>query len=389
MNKAILLLEDGTTYYGKYFTEPGEVAGEVVFNTSMTGYQEVLTDPSYKGQIVVMTYPQIGNYGINLSDNESATIQVEGFVVREYSKFYDNWRAKYSLLEFLNEKKILGIEEVDTRSLVRHIRLFGAMKGIISCYDFDKASLKKKLDNVPSIVGRDLVKEVTCKEKYIWQMQQDEKYNLINRIIVMDFGVKYNILRSIAKYVKEVIVVPANTEYNQILDLSPDGIILSNGPGDPVGVSYVLPTIRKLIEAKVPMFGICLGHQLISLALGGKTYKLKFGHRGINQPVKNLLTGKIEITAQNHGFCVDIASISNIAEVTHINLNDNTLEGVKYKDLPVFSVQYHPEASPGPHDASYLFEEFVRLIKNYSKNQTRKKKKNLLNDKNILWKMKK
>lgn len=378
MNKAILLLEDGTTYYGKYFTEPGEVAGEVVFNTSMTGYQEVLTDPSYKGQIVVMTYPQIGNYGINLSDNESATIQVEGFVVREYSKFYDNWRAKYSLLEFLNEKKILGIEEVDTRSLVRHIRLFGAMKGIISCYDFDKASLKKKLDNVPSIVGRDLVKEVTCKEKYIWQMQQDEKYNLINRIIVMDFGVKYNILRSIAKYVKEVIVVPANTEYNQILDLSPDGIILSNGPGDPVGVSYVLPTIRKLIEAKVPMFGICLGHQLISLALGGKTYKLKFGHRGINQPVKNLLTGKIEITAQNHGFCVDIASISNIAEVTHINLNDNTLEGVKYKDLPVFSVQYHPEASPGPHDASYLFEEFVRLIKNYSKNQTRKKKKNLL-----------
>lgn len=375
--KALVALEDGAIFEGKSFAGSGEVSGEIVFNTSMTGYQEILTDPSYKGQIVTMTYPLIGNYGINQVDMESRYIQVEGFIVREYQPFYSNWRATKSLAQFLEENEVLGIEGVDTRALTRHLRLAGAMKGVISTLDLDPSSLVKKAVAAPSLVKRDLVREVTCPKPYYFSRQSSDvscQESFIfsrrpttddrrPRVVALDLGIKFNILRHLEKKC-EVLVLPAHTKAIKILSLNPDGIFLSNGPGDPAGVGYVVETVRQLIGKK-PVFGICLGHQILGLALGGKTFKLKFGHRGGNQPVKNLLTGQVEITAQNHGFCVDIDSLDpDVVEPTHLNLNDNTLEGMRHRWLPVFSVQYHPENSPGPHDASYLFTQFFELMKN-------------------------
>jgi len=354
--KALLVLEDGKFFEGYSFGAEGEATGEVVFNTSMMGYQEILTDPSYKGQIVTMTYPLIGNYGANDEDFESTKPWVEGFVVREYSKIHSNWRAKKSLDEFLKKHNIVGIEEVDTRALTKHIRLQGAMKGIISTLSDDIKTLTEKAKRSPGVVGQDLVKDVSCKKRWWWK--KEGRY----KVIVVDCGVKFNILREISRFDCKVKVVPAKTSYQEILDLKPDGVIFSNGPGDPAAIPYVVETAKNLI-GKVPLFGICLGHQVLGQALGGKTYKLKFGHHGGNHPVKDVKTGKVAITAQNHGFCVDIASLPDEVEITHINLYDNTLEGIRHKKLPLFSVQFHPEASPGPHDAAYLFEEFFELIK--------------------------
>lgn len=354
--KALLVLEDGKFFEGYSFGAGGEATGEVVFNTSMMGYQEILTDPSYKGQIVTMTYPLIGNYGANDEDFESTKPWVEGFVVREYSKIHSNWRAKKSLDEFLKKHNIVGIEEVDTRALTKHIRLQGAMKGIISTLSDDIKTLTEKAKRSPGVVGQDLVKDVSCKKRWWWK--KEGRY----KVIVVDCGVKFNILREISRFDCKVKVVPAKTSYQEILDLKPDGVIFSNGPGDPAAIPYVVETAKNLI-GKVPLFGICLGHQVLGQALGGKTYKLKFGHHGGNHPVKDVKTGKVAITAQNHGFCVDIASLPDEVEITHINLYDNTLEGIRHKKLPLFSVQFHPEASPGPHDAAYLFEEFFELIK--------------------------
>lgn len=385
--KAILLLEDGLTFYGFSFGAEGEAIGEVVFNTSMTGYQEILTDPSYKGQIVTMTYPHIGNYGINSEDFESVKPQVEGFIVREYSKEYSNWRADKSLGEFLKENKVVGIEGVDTRSLVKHIRQKGAMKGIISTIDFDLKSLEKKLKLAPDIIGRDLVKDVTCKEPFIpdftiskfpnfqkvkFSDGKDRREHNLQAVVVLDFGVKLNILRMLVDVELKPIVVPADTSFEKILSLKPSGILLSNGPGDPDGVPYAIKTVEKLINHlsilpsnHLSIFGICLGHQIIGLACGGKTYKLKFGHHGANQPIKNLKTGSVAIVSENHNFAVVPDSLNDFTP-THINLNDETFEGMEHKSLPIFSVQFHPEASPGPHDTKYLFEKFASMVKNKS-----------------------
>jgi len=358
--KAILALEDGRVFKGESFGACGERYGEVVFNTSMTGYQEILTDPSYKGQIVTMTYPLIGNYGINKEDMESRKPFLEGFAVKEYSKLSSNWRSEKSLGDYLKENNILGIEGIDTRALTLHIRQAGAMKAILSTEDLDEKSLIKKAKESKGIVGIDLVKEVTGKKKYIWSKIKTKGY----KVVVLDCGVKYNILRELLNKGCRVIVVPANTTAKEILNLKPHGVLLSNGPGDPQAVKYVIETTRGLI-GKVPIFGICLGHQMLGLALGGETYKLKFGHHGANHPVKDLKTGKVSITVQNHGFCVDIDSLNKQdLKITHINLNDQTLEGMRHKKLPIFSVQFHPEASAGPHDASYLFGEFIRLMRN-------------------------
>ena len=357
--KALLVLEDGTNFCGNAFAGTGEVLGEVVFNTGMTGYQEVLTDPSYKGQIVTMTYPLIGNYGINSEDLESYKIQVEAFVVKEYESMPSNWRSQKTLADYLNQEGKIGIEGVDTRALTRHIRVAGAMKGIISTTDLNPASLTEKARASQGLLGRDLVQNVTCKETYHWPQEKGALF----KVVAFDFGLKFNIVKSLAKRSCNVVVVPAQTTAEEIRRIDPDGIVLSNGPGDPEPITYAVHTIQNLIE-EYPFFGICLGHQLLGLAFGGKTYKLKFGHRGANHPAKNLLTGKVEITTQNHGFCVDIESIKDPdIEITHINLNDQTLEGMRHKSLPVFSVQYHPEASPGPHDSSYLFDEFIKLMK--------------------------
>ena len=357
--KALLVLEDGTAFCGNAFAGTGEVSGEVVFNTGMTGYQEVLTDPSYKGQIVTMTYPLIGNYGINSEDLESDKIQVEAFVVKEYESMPSNWRSQKALADYLNQEGKIGIEGVDTRALTRHIRLAGAMKGIISTIDLNPASLAEKAGASQGLLGRDLVQKVTCKEAYQWPQEKGALF----KVVAFDFGLKFNIVKSLVKRNCNVVVVPALTTADEIRRIDPDGIVLSNGPGDPEPITYAVNTIQNLIE-EYPFFGICLGHQLLGLAFGGKTYKLKFGHRGANHPAKNLLTGKVEITTQNHGFCVDIESIKDPdIEITHINLNDQTLEGMRHKSLPVFSVQYHPEASPGPHDSSYLFDEFIKLMK--------------------------
>jgi len=357
--KAILALEDGTIFKGESFGAQGQSCGEIVFNTSMCGYQEILTDPSYKGQIVAMTYPLIGNYGVNKEDVESGRIFLEGFVVKEYSKIASNWRQANSLGEYLKENKILGIEGIDTRALTLHIRKAGAMRSILSTEDLDEKRLVKKAKESQGLEGIDLVKEVSIHKKYIWSKAKKPSY----KVVVLDCGVKYNILRKLLEHKCEVVVVPAYTEAKEILQLKPDGVLLSNGPGDPQAVKYVIQTTRDLI-GKIPIFGICLGQQMLGLALGGKTYKLKFGHHGANHPVKDLRTGKISITVQNHGFCVDIDSLNKKeVEITHINLNDNTLEGIRLKKLPVFSVQFHPEASAGPHDANYLFEEFIKLMK--------------------------
>ena len=354
--KAILALEDGTTFHGTSFGASGEVSGEVVFNTSMAGYQEILTDPSYKGQMVTMTYPLIGNYGINSEDVESSKPFVEAFIVKECSTITSNWRSEKSLAEYLKENGIIGIEGIDTRALTRHIRKQGAMKAVISTEDLDTDRLTKKAKASPDLVGRDLVKEVVSDKPVKWS--KEGKY----KVTVIDCGVKYNILRQLAGLDCQVTVVPPTTSADDILKAKPDGIMLSNGPGDPAAVPYVVETVKQLI-GKLPIFGICFGHQMLGLALGGKTYKLKFGHHGGNHPVKDLKTDKVHITVQNHSFCVDMDSLSkDDLEITHINLNDNTLEGVKHKKLPIFSVQFHPEGAPGPHDARYMFSEFVELM---------------------------
>ena len=357
--KALLALEDGTIFYGDTFAGEGEVSGEVVFNTSMTGYQEILTDPSYKSQIVTMTYPLIGNYGINSGDIESNRIQVEAFVVKEYEPIPSNWRSQKTLADYLNQEGKIGIEGIDTRALTKHIRLSGAMKGVVSTKDLDPQSLVEKARMSQGLVGRDLVKEVTCKEPYQWNKEEDAPF----AIVAFDYGIKFNIINSLAMRGCNVTIVTAQTTADEIRRINPDGILLSNGPGDPEPITYAVHVVRDLIE-DYPIFGICLGHQILGLAFGGKTFKLKFGHRGANHPVKNLLTGRVEITTQNHGFCVDMESIKDPeVEITHINLNDKTLEGMRHRSLPIFSVQYHPEASPGPHDSSYLFDEFIKMMK--------------------------
>lgn len=377
--KAILALEDGTIFEGYSFGFPGEKTGEVVFNTSMTGYQEILTDPSYKGQIVVMTYPLIGNYGINEEDIESQSPKVEGFIVKEKSSIFSNWRGEKSLSDYLIGHMIIGVEDMDTRAITKHIRLAGAMKAVLSTVDFNHKRLIEKAKSSPGLIGRDLVKEVTCTKPYKWYYKNnsflnpfgfypyDTKFNA--RVVVLDFGVKYNILRCLRDYNCEVIVLPASSSDELVLSYNPDGILLSNGPGDPEGVPYAINTIKKLIGKK-PIFGICLGHQLLGLALGGRTFKLKFGHRGANQPVKDLKSGRVMITSQNHGFALDPDSLNqNEIELTQFNLNDQTLEGMRHKYLPIFSVQYHPEASPGPHDTKYLFLEFIKMMEQYSNAQ--------------------
>ncbi len=379
MTKALLALEDGRTFECSSFTGPGETHGEVVFNTGMSGYQEILTDPSYRGQIVTMTYPLIGNYGVNPEDVESGRVQVAGFIVKEYQPFPSNFRSTSSLAAYLRSSKIMGIENLDTRALTRHIRKAGAMRGFISTYDLDPLSLAQKAKSIPEMQGQDLVKEVTTSIPYFWEAGkpvyiEDKKLgkdlwkNSDSKcsVVAFDFGIKFNILRCLENAGAKVLVVPASTGADKIRELEPDGIFLSNGPGDPEPVTYAIDTIKKLIGYK-PMFGICLGQQLLGLALGGKTFKLKFGHRGINQPVKNMKTGKIEITSQNHGFSVDTDSLDpKEIEITHINLNDKTLEGLRHKSLPLFSVQYHPEASPGPHDSRYLFDDFIKMMKEYN-----------------------
>ena len=366
MADAVLYLEDGTIFRGTSLSTHGETAGEVVFNTALSGYQEVLTDPSYAGQIVVMTYPLIGNYGVNTEDVESAGIHVKGFVVKEFCRTHSNYRARQSLISYLDDNKIIGIEGVDTRALTRHLRLSGAMKGLISTTDVDPAVLKAKLAKVPSMNGADWVKEVATREPYIWKAEGEAKY----KIVAVDCGIKWNILRIFAQMNCEVHVVPPSTSAKDILAYNADGLFLSNGPGDPAAVTYVIETVRQLI-GKLPIFGICLGNQMIGLALGGRTYKLKFGHHGSNHPVKDLESGRISITSQNHGFCVDIDSLDkNEVEAIHINLNDKTVEGLRHKKHPLFSIQYHPEAAPGPNDAKYLFGKFIDMI---NANQLNKK----------------
>jgi carbamoyl-phosphate synthase small subunit len=366
---AKLALEDGAVFTGRRFGAAGETFGEVVFNTSMTGYQEVLTDPSYNGQIVTMTYPLIGNYGINAEDGESALPQVEGFIVRECTRIPSNFRSHNSLDGYLAENRIIGLEGIDTRALVRRLRVRGAMTGILSTTELDDASLVKKARACPSIVGRDLTKKVMPAKTSSWTagfnspfVTQDlhpgtKKY----RVVALDFGMKWNILRCLVQIGCEVTVAPGAASAAEILALNPDGIFISNGPGDPEALGDAIQNIRALIGQK-PIFGICLGHQLLGLALGAKTFKLKFGHRGANQPVLNQKTGRVEITTQNHGFAVCTDSLPADVEPTHVNLNDNTLEGMRHTRLPLFSVQYHPEASAGPHDSTYLFEEFCKMM---------------------------
>ena len=374
--KAILALEDGTVYEGRSFGFSGEKSGELVFNTSMTGYQEILTDPSYKGQIVIMTYPLIGNYGVNDEDIESEAPKVEGFIIKENCSIFSNWRGNKPLSDYLIHHRIMGVEGMDTRALTKHIRLAGAMKAFLSTEDHSRERLIEKARNSPGLVGRDLVKEVTCETPYEWTTTNPHQFLNVNlppstphpgrRVVVLDFGVKLNILRSLWEWHCEVVVLPASSTAETILSYRPDGILLSNGPGDPEGVPYAIETVRQLLGKK-PIFGICLGHQLLGLALGGRTFKLKFGHRGANQPVKDVRTGRVMITSQNHGFCVDLNSLNpNEVEFTQRNLNDQTLEGMRHKNLPIFSVQYHPEASPGPHDTQNLFGEFVKMMESHS-----------------------
>ncbi len=358
MKDAILYLEDGAIFRGRTLKETGETAGEAVFNTAMSGYQEVLTDPSYTGQIVVMTYPLIGNYGINDDDNESDKVHVKGFVVKEFCRRHSNWRATKSLTEYLNDNKIIAMEGVDTRALTRHLRDAGAMKAMISTEDFDPASLKQKLAAIPSMEGADLVKDVTTPKKYVWKAKGPRKY----KIAAIDCGIKWNILRILADLGCETHVFPATATHKELMSVKPDGLFLSNGPGDPAVVTYVTKTVQESL-GQLPIFGICLGNQILGLALGGTTYKLKFGHHGANHPVKDLEGNRIGITSQNHGFCVDIKSLDpKEVEVIHTNLNDQSVEGIRHKRHQAFSIQYHPESAPGPHDSQYLFKQFIDMI---------------------------
>ncbi len=374
MTPAKLVLENGVVFNGRAFGAEGEVTGEVVFNTGLTGYQEVLTDPSYCGQIVTMTYPLIGNYGVAQADSESVQPQVSGFVVREYSSFPSNFRSTQPLGPWLKDHGIIAIEGVDTRMLTRIIRDVGAMRGIISTTDSDEAALLRRVLASPRMAGLDLTRRVTCRKPYTWDAIDETPFRLSPHpssnghgggeyhVVVYDYGVKHNILRRLRSYGCRLTVVPSDFPAGEVLQMNPDGIFLSNGPGDPEAVTYAIENIRQIIGKK-PIFGICLGHQLLALALGGKTFKLKFGHRGGNHPVKNLIRNEIEITAQNHGFAVDPDSLPDtLVEITHINLNDQTNEGFRHRSLPLFCVQYHPEAGPGPHDSDYLFAEFVSMM---------------------------
>jgi carbamoyl-phosphate synthase small subunit len=359
---AILVLEDGTSFLGRSFGAHGETFGESVFNTSLSGYQEVLTDPSYHGQLVTMTYPHVGNYGVNPDDVESSRVRVAGFVVREAVLNYSNYRATQSLHEYLAAAGIIGIEGIDTRRLTRHIRTVGALRAGISTEDLEPESLRHKVLASPDMNGLNLVDAVTTAEPYragdvVGQSSTPARF----RVAAYDYGIKHNILRLLGEHGCDVTVFPASYPAADILATNPDGVFLSNGPGDPAAVTVGIENTRALL-GQVPVFGICLGHQILSLALGASTYKLKFGHRGINQPVKHLADGRVEITSHNHGFAVDPASVPEGVEVSHLNLNDNTVEGVRCTQIPAFSVQYHPEAAPGPHDARYLFEEFTDLM---------------------------
>ena len=376
--RALLALEDGRVYSGWAFGALRDALGEVVFNTSMTGYQEILTDPSYTGQLVTMTYPLVGNYGINEEDVESRGPQVEAFIVREVCRTPSNWRATLSLDDYLKKNGIPGIEGIDTRSLTKHIRTAGAMRAALSSTVQDPEELVRRARDWPGMLGLDLVLRVTCQEPRLWpdgeilcgswQRRHDqvsggagERY----KVLAVDYGVKYNILRILQSFGCKIQVVPATMGAEEILALKPDGVFLSNGPGDPAAVTYAIDTVRKLL-GRVPIFGICLGHQILGLAAGGKTFKMKFGHRGANQPVKELATGRVQITSQNHGFCVQPETLDPVElRVTHVNLNDDSLEGMEFCKVPAFSVQYHPEASPGPHDSIYLFSKFVSLMQEW------------------------
>lgn len=388
---AVLALADGTVFHGTNFGAEGEASGEICFNTGMVGYQEVLTDPSYRGQIVTMTYPEIGNYGINPEDMESWRPWVEGFVVREHNEHPSNWRADRSLGEFLRSNGIVGITGVDTRKLASHLRDHGWQMGIISTEDLDPESLVARAGELPPLSGRDLVREVALDSPRRWGPsgyieEEDDDFPRAFmpyggkpispvgyfdaddlwfgfRVVVIDCGVKQNILRHLVQRRCEVIVTPCTTSAERMLEWEPDGIVISNGPGDPAALGYVIDEIRRLMEEEIPIFGICLGQQLLGHAYGGATYKLKYGHRGCNHPVKRLETGEVEITTQNHGYCVDPDTLPDEVEITHINLNDNSLEGMRHTKLPIFSVQYHPEAGPGPHDSHYLFDIFIDQMK--------------------------
>jgi carbamoyl-phosphate synthase small subunit len=373
--EAILALADGRIFRGRAFGAIGETTGEAVFNTSMTGYQEVLTDPSYKGQIVCMTYPEIGNVGVNPDDEESSRIYVEGFVVREYLERPSNWRARMTLGEYLERAGVVGIEGIDTRALVRHLRSAGAQEAVISSVNLDPEALIARARKSPGLIGRDLVKEVTCAQPYDWEIgpwrlesgflrPSAAELAAAPMVVALDYGIKRNILRRLVATGFRVRVMPARTTAEQVLALNPDGVFLSNGPADPAAVPYAIETVRGLLGKK-PIFGICLGHQILGLALGGQTFKLGFGHHGANHPVMDLRTRRVEITSQNHGFAVDADSLRGKAELSHLNLNDRTVEGMRGIGVPFFSVQYHPEASPGPHDSDYLFGRFRRLVEEF------------------------